>query len=204
MFNELTLSEMKDALHEIGYMARVYSLIKGVLLELEGTGRSLAAGHKAFQQLLCEVVDEVWTGKSDFVSWTEGHKATLSTALPDMVEENSSKASRLFQSRRRQEQVMPRSQSWLRGLLRVQKPGEDLDSSFATVKGPVSFPRQRRLVSLDLDITPGPGAYNPNIRAVKREPPRFRMPISGGRPQATETRSPGPAYYHPRKQFVST
>lgn len=199
---------MKDALHELGYMARVYSLVKGVMLGLQGTGRSITAGHKAFQQLLCEVVDEVWSGKTDIVNFTDTSKATisLSTALPELIdyEENSYKESRLLNFPRRDRELMPRSQSWRRDLIGVQRSCEVLDSSFSAVKGAVSFPRQKRLASLELECTPGPGAYNPNHRVIKREPPRFRMPVSGGRAQVTEIRSPGPAYYHPSRRFVTS
>lgn len=199
---------MKDALHELGYMARVYSLVKGVMLGLQGIGLSTAAGHKTFQQLLCEVVDEVWSGKTDMVTLTDISKATisLSTALPELIdyEENSYKPSRLLKSHRKEGKLMPRSQSWRRDLVGGQKSIEVLDSSFAAVKGAVSFPRQKRLASLELKSTPGPGAYNPNLRVIKREPPSFRMPVSGGRAQLTEIRSPGPAYYHPRRQFVTS
>jgi hypothetical protein len=203
------LASLKEKMHNSAYYRRLQAVLKALMGEMEGQG-SAGGFQTAMKLVVWEIIDDLYAGREEIgeAPGKEALKASFSvTELSPNAQFSPDPLYHSFQSppkpRKREfstDRSPPHSASKSYG--RFTGREDEIDSGFVDIKGPATFNRERRKTPV-VQESPGPGAYSPNIRAVKQTPPRAHIPTSGMRVDLAQHHSPGPAYYTPHSHFLA-
>jgi len=197
------LASLKERMHNSAYYRKLQTVLQQLMREVEGE-ETTASFQKAMKLVVWEIIDDLYTGRAEF-DQSPGKGSFSVTALSPGAQLSPDPAYRSYNSppqphKRSLDRSPPRSASKSYG--RFSGREDEVDSGFADIKGPATFTRERRKTPV-AEESPGPGAYNPDIRAVKHTPPRPHIPTSGVRVDLAHHQSPGPAYYTPHSSFLA-
>lgn len=186
-------------MHNSSYYSKLQRVLREVIreVELESSGNF----QKALKLVVWEMIDDLYAGRETLDTQVSPLQGSMS------AHELSPETNGMYRSYnspsqpRRREMSSERSvgnKTYTKGMWR----GDEVDSGFVGIKGPATFSREKRKEAV-IEESPGPGAYNPDLRSVRQTPPRPHIPTSGMRIDLAHYTSPGPAYYTPHSQFLA-
>lgn len=201
------LATLKERMHNSSYYRKLQTVLQQLMREVEGEEMA-GSFQKAMKLVVWEIVDDLYAGRS-VLEKSPGRNVlkgsfSVATLSPD-AQLSPDPISRSYNSppmpHKRSIDRSP-SRSASKSFGRFTGREDEVDSGFVDIKGPATFTRERRKTPV-AEESPGPGTYNPDIRAVKYTPPRPHIPTSGVRVDLAHRNSPGPAYYTPHSSFLA-